>query len=71
VADMTLFPRADSYYLGANVPGKPRVMLPYLGGLAAYRDRCDQVAANDYEGFESRGDGAVPSPPRDAAHSQR
>jgi cyclohexanone monooxygenase len=71
VAEMTLFPRADSYYLGANVPGKPRVMLPYLGGLAAYRDRCDQVAANDYEGFESRGDGAVPSLPRDAAHSRR
>jgi cyclohexanone monooxygenase len=54
VAEMTLFPRADSYYLGANVPGKPRVMLPYLGGFSVYRDRCDQVAANEYEGFELR-----------------
>jgi cyclohexanone monooxygenase len=54
VAEMTLFPRADSYYVGANVPGKPRVMLPYLGGFSAYRDRCDVVAANDYQGFELR-----------------
>jgi cyclohexanone monooxygenase len=54
VAEMTLFPRADSYYVGANVPGKPRVMLPYLGGFSAYRDRCDEVAAKDYEGFELR-----------------
>ncbi len=47
----TLFPRADSYYIGANVPGKARVYMPYVGGVAAYRDRCDAVAAAGYEGF--------------------
>ena len=37
--------------MGANIPGKPRVFLPYVGGLGAYRARCDAVAAQDYEGF--------------------
>ena len=40
--------------MGANVPGKPRVFMPYLGGVGAYRQRCDEVAANDYEGFQLR-----------------
>lgn len=44
--------RSDSWYLGANIPGKPRVFMPYIGGVAAYRAKCDDVAANDYEGFE-------------------
>ena len=51
VAAMTLFPRAASWYTGANVPGKPRVFLPYLGGVGPYRQLCDQVAADGYEGF--------------------
>jgi cyclohexanone monooxygenase len=51
VAAMTLFPKAASWYMGANVPGKPRVFLPYIGGLPLYRQKCDQVAANGYEGF--------------------
>jgi cation diffusion facilitator CzcD-associated flavoprotein CzcO len=46
-----LYTRADSWYLGANIPGKPRVFMPYAGGVAAYRLTCDSVAANDYEGF--------------------
>jgi cation diffusion facilitator CzcD-associated flavoprotein CzcO len=46
-----LFNRADSWYLGANIPGKKRVFMPYVGGLANYRARCDEVAANDYAGF--------------------
>lgn len=50
-ADKTLFVKANSWYLGANIPGKPRVFLPYAGGLARYRDRCDEVAASGYEGF--------------------
>ncbi|HMJ37828.1 MAG TPA: NAD(P)/FAD-dependent oxidoreductase [Baekduia sp.] len=54
VGDMTLFPRADSYYMGANVPGKPRRLCIYLGGFGAYRQRCDEVAAAGYEGFELR-----------------
>jgi len=51
IASFTLFPRADSWYMGANIPGKPRVFMPYIGGIAMYRQRCDEVAANDYEGF--------------------
>ena len=43
-ADMTLFPQANSWYLGANVPGKPRVFMPYVGGVGAYRAKCDEVA---------------------------
>jgi cyclohexanone monooxygenase len=37
--------------MGANIPGKHQVFLPYLGGLGAYRQKCDEVAENDYEGF--------------------
>ncbi|WP_262106652.1 NAD(P)/FAD-dependent oxidoreductase [Arthrobacter sp. Marseille-P9274] len=51
LADMTLFPQANSWYLGANVPGKPRVFMPYVGGVGAYRAKCDEVAAKAYEGF--------------------
>ena len=52
VADATLFPKGGSWYLGANVEGKPRVFMPYAGGVGAYREVCDDVAANDYRGFE-------------------
>ena len=48
-ADKTLYPRASSWYIGANVPGKPRVFMPYVG--ANYRTRCDAIAARGYEGF--------------------
>ena len=51
VADSTLYPLANSWYLGSNIPGKPRVFMPYVGGFAGYRKKCDAVAANDYEGF--------------------
>ncbi len=51
VANMTLYPQANSWYLGANVPGKPRVFMPYPGGVGVYRQKCNEVAANDYEGF--------------------
>jgi cation diffusion facilitator CzcD-associated flavoprotein CzcO len=51
VGNATLYPTADSWYMGANVPGKPRVFMPYIGGVGAYRERCDEVAANGYEGF--------------------
>jgi cyclohexanone monooxygenase len=51
VADRTLFPRANSWYVGANIPGKPRVFMPYVGGVGTYRQRCDEVAAAGYEGF--------------------
>jgi len=51
VADTTLFPKANSWYVGANVPGKSRVFMPYVGGLTLYREKCNEVAANQYEGF--------------------
>ncbi len=50
VADTTLFPHCNSWYLGANVPGKPRVFMPLIG-FPAYVDTCRDVVANDYEGF--------------------
>jgi cyclohexanone monooxygenase len=50
VAAATIFPLANSWYLGANVPGKPRVFMPYIGGFPVYRDRCNEVAAAGYEG---------------------
>lgn len=49
--DMTLYPKVDSWYVGSNVPGKPRVMYAYIGGVGAYREKCDQVAADNYECF--------------------
>ena len=51
VADGTLFPRANSWYVGANIPGKPRVFMPYAGGVVRYRQKCEDVAAKGYEGF--------------------
>ncbi len=51
VANYTLYPKANSWYLGANVPGKTRVFMPYVGGVGAYRLKCDEIAANGYTGF--------------------
>jgi cyclohexanone monooxygenase len=52
VAGRTLYPKANSWYLGANIPGKPRVFLPYVGGMPAYKAVCDEVVAAGYRGFE-------------------
>ena len=54
-AAITLYPTANSWYMGANVPGKPRVFLPYIGGVDAYRAVCDEVVAADYLGFRFTG----------------
>ena len=51
IGDHTLYPTADSWYMGSNVPGKPRVFMAYIGGVGAYREKCDDVAAKEYEGF--------------------
>lgn len=51
VASRTLYPRAASWYMGANVPGKPRIFLPYIGGVDVYRRICSEVAADGYRGF--------------------
>ncbi len=51
-AEATVLPQAKhSWYLGANIPGKPRVFMPYAGGMAHYRKICADVAAKNYEGF--------------------
>jgi cation diffusion facilitator CzcD-associated flavoprotein CzcO len=50
-ADESLFTKANSWYLGANIPGKPRVFMLFIGGFAAYNDICAEVAAAGYKGF--------------------
>lgn len=51
IADMTLYPTCNSWYLGANIPGKPRVFMPHIG-FPNYVQRCDEVVHNNYQGFE-------------------
>jgi cyclohexanone monooxygenase len=54
MASESLYPQADSWYLGANVPGKPRVFMPYIGGNAYYQTEIDEVAETGYVGFSLR-----------------
>jgi cyclohexanone monooxygenase len=51
LGSQTLHQKANSWYVGANIPGKPRVFMPYVGGVEAYRKKCDEIVANGYEGF--------------------
>jgi cyclohexanone monooxygenase len=51
VSNITLRSTCSSWYVGANIPGKPRVFMPYIGGLPAYIQACEKVVANGYEGF--------------------
>jgi cation diffusion facilitator CzcD-associated flavoprotein CzcO len=51
VAEATLFPKANSWYMGANIPGKTRVFMPYVGGFGPYDELCQGVAASGYQGF--------------------
>jgi cyclohexanone monooxygenase len=51
VAHGTLYPQASSWYMGANIPGKPRIFMPYIGGVGPYRQICNDVAAKGYDGF--------------------
>jgi cation diffusion facilitator CzcD-associated flavoprotein CzcO len=59
IAQQTMFMLADSWYLGANIPGKPRVFMPYPGGVGAYRQKCNEVRDAGYEGFTLRDSAAV------------
>ncbi len=52
VAERTLFPKANSWYLGVNIPGKPRVFMPYIG--EGYRTTCKEIVADNYRGFTVR-----------------
>ena len=51
-AAKTLMPAANSWYLGANIPGKPRVFMPFVGGFGTYRNILLDVAADGYRGFD-------------------
>ena len=51
VVQPTVYMLADSWYWGANIPGKPRVFTPYAGSMDSYRNKCNEVADNGYEGF--------------------
>ena len=51
VAGVTMRSSCSSWYVGANIPGKPRVFMPYIGGFPAYIERCETVVRNGYEGF--------------------
>ncbi|WP_068164196.1 flavin-containing monooxygenase [Rhodococcus phenolicus] len=59
LAEATLMPDTDSWYMGANIPGKPRACMVYLGGAPAYRAKCADVVDRGYEGFELAGDRTV------------
>ena len=50
-ANRTLFPKANSWFLGANIPGKPRVFMPYVAKIGVYRKECQDVADDGYRGF--------------------
>jgi cyclohexanone monooxygenase len=51
VANFTVYPQAPSWYTGANIDGKPRVFMPYIGGVGTYRNTCADIAAKNYQGF--------------------
>jgi hypothetical protein len=51
IANATLIAKAPSWYSGCNVEGKPRRVLSYCGGVGGYRQKCNEAAANDYQGF--------------------
>jgi cyclohexanone monooxygenase len=52
VANSTLYPKANSWYMGANIPGKPRIFMPYVGGVHTYYRHCNEVVADGYRGFQ-------------------
>jgi cyclohexanone monooxygenase len=62
-AEQTLYPKADSYYMGAEIPGKPRVFSPYVGGVRAYRRILEREVDSGYAGFHLRAPGGAASAP--------
>jgi cation diffusion facilitator CzcD-associated flavoprotein CzcO len=66
-AEQTVYPQATSYYAGDEIPGKPRVFMPYTGGVRGYRRILEQVAADGYDGFTLRRGRAGPQRPTAAA----
>ena len=66
-ANRTLFPLANSWYMGSNIPGKPRLFTPYIGGVGRYRQICEQIVADGYKGFRFEAKTAAATPKRTAA----
>jgi cyclohexanone monooxygenase len=64
VAKVSLRSTCSSWYVGANVPGKPRVFMPYIGGFPVYVNRCNEVMSNGYEGFVLEGANDHNAPPK-------
>jgi len=59
VAYKTLFPQANSWYMGANIPGKPRLFMPYIAGVGRYRKICEEVVVEGYKGFRFEAEQAI------------
>ena len=66
-AEKTLYTKANSWYMGANVPGKPRVFMMYIGGLDRYVARCDAIVSDGYTGFNFSESGRASAPNRSVA----
>ena len=62
-AAATLFPEANSWYIGANIPGKLRIFMPFVGGIGVYREICDRIQAEGYVGFHRSSASAAASLP--------
>ena len=63
-ASASLRSTCSSWYVGANIAGRPRVFMPYIGGFPVYVEKCNEVASNGYEGFVFEGAEAANQPPR-------
>jgi cyclohexanone monooxygenase len=71
VASQSLLAGAASWYTGANIPGKPRVFMPYMGGVGAFRAHCDEVARQGYLGFTLGNGDNIPTPRPDASEKEQ
>ena len=64
VSKVSLRSTCSSWYVGANIPGRPIVFMPYIGGFPVYVQKCNEVMSNGFEGFVLEGAGASNAPPR-------
>jgi cyclohexanone monooxygenase len=64
VSKVSLRSTCSSWYVGANIPGRPRVFMPYIGGFPVYVQKCNEVMTNGFEGFVMDGTSANNEPPR-------
>jgi cyclohexanone monooxygenase len=64
VAAVSLRSTCSSWYVGANIPGRPRVFMPYIGGFPVYVQKCNEVMTNGFEGFVLGGAAPSNAPPR-------